>query len=174
MSLKTISALEAKRLLDQGAVLVDVREADEFARERIPGALLKPLSKIAGPLEVPPAASMVIFHCRSGNRTRAHAGRLVTDGACEGYVLEGGLDAWKAAGLPTALDRKQPIELMRQVQIGAGGLVLAGVLLGATISPWFYALSAFVGGGLLVAGVTGFCGMARVLKRMPWNRAAAA
>ena len=61
---------------------------------------------------------------------------------------------------------------MRQVQIGAGGLVLIGVALGALASPGFYALSGFVGAGLLFAGVTGFCGMARVLGAMPWNRRA--
>ena len=69
-------------------------------------------------------------------------------------------------------DRRQPIELQRQVQIGAGSLALAGTLLGAFVSPWFYILPGFVGAGLLTAGVTGFCGMALLLMRAPWNRAA--
>ena len=63
---------------------------------------------------------------------------------------------------------------MRQVQIAAGSLVLAGVLLGAFVAPGFYALSGFVGAGLLFAGVSGFCGMARLLAVMPWNRRAQA
>lgn len=93
--------------------------------------------------------------------------------ACESYILEGGIDAWKKAGLPVAFDRKAPIPTMRQVQIVAGSLVVLGTVLGATVAPAFYALSAFVGAGLVFAGVTGFCGMERVLALMPWNRPAA-
>ena len=85
-------------------------------------------------------------------------------------MLEGGLDAWKKAGLPVSLDRSQPIDIMRQVQIAAGSLVLLGVVLGAFVSPNFYALSGFVGAGLTFAGISGFCGMARVLGAMPWNQ----
>ena len=85
-------------------------------------------------------------------------------------VLEGGVDAWAAAGLPIAEDRMQPIELMRQVQIAAGGLVLAGVALGLLVHPAYFGLSAFVGAGLAFAGLTGFCGMARLLALAPWNR----
>ena len=68
------------------------------------------------------------------------------------------------------IDRAQPLEIMRQVQIAAGMLVLAGVLLGVFVAPAFLGLSAFVGAGLLVAGVTGWCGMANLLRIMPWNR----
>lgn len=85
-------------------------------------------------------------------------------------MLEGGLEAWRKAGLPLHLDRKQPLPLMRQVQIGAGSLVLVGVLLGYLASPWFFLLAGFVGAGLLQAGVTGWCGMANLLQLMPWNR----
>ncbi len=114
-----------------------------------------------------------VFHCRSGVRTLGNAARLSNAaGKCEAYILEGGLDAWKRAGLPITLDRTQPIDIMRQVQITAGSLVLLGIMLGATVSPFIYALSAFVGAGLVFAGSTGFCGMAYVLARMPWNRRA--
>jgi hypothetical protein len=81
-----------------------------------------------------------------------------------------GLDAWKKAGLPVTLDRSQPIDIIRQVQIVAGSLVLLGVVLGALVAPGFYALSGFVGAGLIFAGSTGFCGMPHVLALMPWNR----
>ncbi|MDW8399764.1 MAG: DUF2892 domain-containing protein, partial [Acetobacteraceae bacterium] len=84
------------------------------------------------------------------------------------------LEAWKAAGLPVAEDRRQPIELMRQVQIAAGSLVLVGVLLGALLHPGFFALSGFVGAGLVFAGATGTCGLAQLLRLMPWNRGLAA
>jgi rhodanese-related sulfurtransferase len=95
-------------------------------------------------------------------------------GGISSYVLEGGIDAWRKAGLPVAVDRSQPIPTMRQVQIVAGSLVILGVVLGATVAPAFYAVSGFVGAGLVFAGVTGICGMERVLARMPWNRPAAA
>jgi hypothetical protein len=68
-------------------------------------------------------------------------------------------------------DRNQPLELQRQVQIGAGTLALVGTLLGLFVSPWFFAVPAFLGAGLITAGLTGFCGMARILMRAPWNRA---
>ncbi|HUH87492.1 MAG TPA: rhodanese family protein, partial [Pusillimonas sp.] len=86
------------------------------------------------------------------------------------YVLEGGLDAWKKAGLPVVVDTSQPLELQRQVQIAAGSMIVLGTVLGATVSPWFYLLAGFVGAGLVFAGVSGFCGLARVLMKMPWNR----
>ena len=102
-----------------------------------------------------------------------NAPRLVqkVGGACKAFIVEGGLDAWKKAGLPVATDRHQPIELQRQVQIGAGSLAFLGTMLGLFVSPWFFAVPAFVGAGLIGAGVTGFCGMATILMRAPWNRA---
>ncbi len=154
------------------AVLIDIREADEFARRRVPGALSLPLSKFElGPLPVPPGTD-VIYTCKSGMRTVANAARLAARLAGPAFVLAGGLDGWAAAGLPVAANRKAPLEMMRQVQIAAGLLVLTGVLLGWLVAPEFFALAGFVGAGLSFAGVTGFCGMARVLALLPWNRAA--
>ena len=167
MTLKTIDPMEAKRLIDNGAVLVDIREPDEHRRERVPGARNQPLGRLEA---LKTGASAVIFHCRSGARTAANAQRLAGVADCQAYILEGGIDAWKKAGLPVALDARQPIEIMRQVQITAGGLVLLGVGLGTWVSPGFYGLSAFVGAGLMFAGISGWCGMARLLAVMPWNR----
>lgn len=173
-ALKSVSPERAAELIRAGAVLVDIREADEHARERIPGARHHALSRIDHDHPARPGDDVLIFHCRSGARTKGNAPKLAaaTPGTCETYILEGGIDAWKKAGLPVALDRSQPIDIMRQVQIGAGSLVLIGVVLGAVVNPSFYALSGFVGAGLLFAGVTGFCGMARVLGMMPWNKRA--
>ncbi len=168
MSIPTIDVAAARKLVDQGAVLVDIREADEHARERVPGARHNPLSRLAA-VEAP-ADKAVIFHCRSGARTEANAQRLAGAAACQAYILEGGLEAWKKAGLPVAIDPRQPIEIMRQVQIVAGSLVLLGVVLGLWLTPAFFGLSAFVGAGLAFAGVSGWCGMARLLAIMPWNR----
>lgn len=172
MSLATITPQKAKELIAEGAVLIDIRETDEHAREHIAGARLEPLSKLQGPLAS--GAEAVIFHCRSGSRTAANAPRLAAAAGCEAYLLEGGIEAWKKAGLPTAKDARQPIEMNRQVQIAAGSLVALGVALGALVHPGFYALSGFVGAGLVFAGVSGTCTMARLLKLAPWNRGLAA
>lgn len=166
----TISPAEARRLMDAGAVLVDIREPDEHARERIPGAKLVPLSKIASGLPDVGNAKQVIFHCKSGGRTAAAIDHLRPVAADEVYLLEGGLQAWKGAGFETRIDRSQPIEIIRQVQIAAGSLVLIGVVLGFLVHPGFHALAGFVGAGLTVAGITGFCGMANLLALMPWNK----
>jgi rhodanese-related sulfurtransferase len=172
MSLPTIKPSEARRLLDGGAFLIDIREADEHAREKIPGARHLPLSKLDEMDVAVHQGKPVIFHCRSGARTQANAARLADrlGASCEAFLVEGGLEAWRRAGLPVVADRRQPLELQRQVQIGAGSLALAGTLLGVSISSWFFVVPAFVGAGLITAGVTGFCGMARVLMRAPWNR----
>lgn len=162
----------AARLKQGRAVLIDVREPDEFAREHVPGSISAPLSAFDD-AHLGNAETM-IFTCRSGARTGANCDRLAARVEGAGFVLEGGLGAWKAEGLPVIEDRKAPLEMMRQVQIGAGGLTLLGVALAVLVHPGFMGLSAFVGAGLLVAGLTGFCGMARVLAVMPWNRPRAA
>ncbi len=172
-SLKPISPAELKARLDAGrATLVDIREADEFARSHVPGARSQPLSGWENAhLTIDPDAD-VVFTCRSGMRTAGACDRLAARVAGEAFVLSGGLDAWVKAGLPVSTDVKAPLEIMRQVQIVAGSLVLLGVVLGFAVAPAFFGLSAFVGAGLTFAGATGFCGMARVLMLAPWNRRA--
>lgn len=172
--LQAISPQEAARMLREGATLVDIREPDEHARARIPGAASLPLSRLEEAELAVHQGKPVLFHCRSGARTQGNAARLAAKaGLCEAFIVEGGLDAWKRAGLPVTEDRRQPLELMRQVQIAAGSMVALGVVLGTTVNPGFYALSGFVGCGLVFAGITGTCGLASLLRRMPWNRVAA-
>ena len=174
MTLQAISPEAARDLIAQGALLVDIRGADEHARERIAHARNLTLEQLASAGLPAGERRAVIFHCRSGNRTRLNAARLAQCADGRAYVLEGGLDAWKKAGLPVQTDDSQPLELQRQVQIAAGSLIVLGAVLGATVSPWFHLLSGLVGAGLVFAGASGFCGMARVLMRMPWNRKALA
>jgi rhodanese-related sulfurtransferase len=170
MSLSKITPHEAKRLIDQGALLIDIRGAAEHAREYIPGSRNVPLGS-GGKLD---SKAPIVFHCRSGMRTSANAETLAAAANCQAYILDGGLDAWKLAGLPVTKDRSKPIDIMRQVQIAAGSLALLGVLLGFLWRPEFYALSGFIGAGLLFAGISGWCGMAKLLAVMPWNRQGAA
>lgn len=172
MTVKTLSPADTRIAVDGGARLIDIRGADEHARERISGAINVPLDRIAA---LPRDGRPVVFHCRSGMRTAAAAAQLGAAAAgAPAFLLDGGIDAWRRAGLPTIADRSQPLELMRQVQITAGALVLTGVLLGLFVAPGFFGLAAFVGAGLVFAGTTGWCGMANLLRLMPWNRRAAA
>ena len=170
MSLPLISPQQAHTLVGEGATLIDIRDADEYAREHISAARSVPLDTLPGGLNAQ-AGETVIFHCQSGARTSGNADRLAQAAApARAYVVEGGIQGWKQAGLPTVEDKTQPLPLMRQVQIAAGVLILCGVVLGYAVSSGFFLLSGFVGAGLLFAGLTGFCGMARLLKVMPWNR----
>jgi rhodanese-related sulfurtransferase len=171
MSLSPVACDEAQSLIASGARLIDIRERDEHARARIPGALNVPLSELDR--HDLSAHDRIVFHCLSGNRTAVNAARLAAAARGPAYVLDGGLQAWRLAGRPVTEDTRRPIEIMRQVQIAAGTLVVTGALLGTFVATGFVALSAFVGAGLVLAGATGWCGMARVLARMPWNRPAA-
>lgn len=170
MDVLSMTPMEAQAALADGATLIDVRDADEYARERIFGAVNCPLARVGS---VPLPTGSLIFHCRTGMRTAANAAALgaAAGGTC--YLLEGGTDAWRRSGLDTILDQRQPMEIMRQVQLAAGALIVVSVLLGWLVTPGFYGLVALVGAGLMLAGATGWCGMARLLRIMPWNRARA-
>lgn len=173
MTIQNISPAEAKVLLEQGAALIDIREPDEYARENIAEAHLLSLSAIEkgdrlGPFE---PYDTVIFYCQSGMRSSQNAQKLAQAVApAKVMLLDGGLNAWKKEGQEILADASQPLPIVRQVQIAAGTLVLAGVVLGYAVHPGFFLLSGFVGAGLLFAGISGFCGMARLLAVMPWNR----
>lgn len=172
MSLTPVSPEKARELIVGGAKLIDIRAPDEHAREHIAIAQNVPLSSL-DQLAVGEAPA-IIYHCQSGNRTAANAARLARAAGCPAYVVDGGIDAWRRAGLPVVVDERQPLEIMRQVQLAAGALVLLGMLLGFLVAPAFFGIAAFVGAGLMTAGATGWCGMARLLAHMPWNRRATA
>ena len=166
MFVTTLDPRAAADLIAKGAVLVDIRGTDEFARERISGARNAPLDSL-GPLNV---AAPVIFHCKSGQRTRNNAARLVEASGGRAFLLDGGIEAWKAAGLAVETDVRRPIEVMRQVQIIGGALVLLSIILGWLVAPAFLAIGAAVGLGMMHAGITGSCAMANLLAPLPWNR----
>ena len=175
MSAETISAREAAGLIAGGeAVLVDIREADERARSHAPGSIHLPLSRLGNAALGIPPGSTVIFHCQSGSRTAQNARALAAAAPdCRVLLVEGGVGALAAAGVKLKEDNRAPLPIMRQVQITAGSLVLLGAVLGALVDPRFHALSAFVGAGLVFAGIMGLCPMAYFLALMPWIRRAA-
>lgn len=172
-TMNMVDAETARRWLDNGeALLIDIREADEYVREHIPEAHLVPLSGFDSQDFPRDHDKIAIFHCASGTRTATAAPQILGTGFAQIYQLEGGLKAWRAAGFPVNENRSAPISIMRQVQITAGSLIVLGIVLAVTLSPWFMGLSAFVGAGLVFAGLSGTCAMASLLAAMPWNKVA--
>jgi rhodanese-related sulfurtransferase len=176
--MKTIAPIELQTLLaaDPGAAVLDVRTPVEFAEVHVPQARNVPLD------ELDPAALAgsgqarkdrpVYLLCRSGQRAAKAAEKLAGGGFAEPVVVQGGTVAWVEAHLPVTRGKARVISLERQVRIAAGSLVLIGVVLGWFVHPGFYGLSAFVGAGLVFAGITDFCGMGLLLARFPWNKRA--
>lgn len=166
--ISTISPQEAATRIQAGtAKIIDIRDPAEYTEMYIKGAQLVP----APLLELHPldTGKELIFTCRSGKRTEAARPVLERVVQGTGYMLEGGLQAWEKAGLPVEHGPKGPLPMFRQIQIAAGSLVLLGIFGSALWHP-LYLLSAFVGAGLIFAGITGFCGMGLLLAKMPWNR----
>jgi rhodanese-related sulfurtransferase len=162
-----ISPLEVRQ---ENALMLDVRTPAEFEEAHIEGSVLHPLSELdAGEVaRLSAGKDECVLICRSGNRARQAAEKLKGSGITSIKVLEGGVQAWEALGLP--LNRGRSVmSLERQVRIGAGGLVFIGALLGYFVHPAWIALSAFVGAGLVFAGITNTCGMGLLIARMPWN-----
>ena len=176
--MKTIAPAELQKLLatQPGLPLLDVRTPAEYAEVHVPQARNVPLDQLspkalfdAGQL---PKGQPVYLLCRSGGRASKAAEQFAKEGFDQGIIVEGGTQAWIEAGLPVTRGAVRIISLERQVRIAAGLLVLIGVLLAYFVHPGFIVLSAFVGAGLVFAGVTDWCGLSLLLAKMPWNQRA--
>lgn len=167
MAIQTCSVEEVRRRLEQGDCrLVDVREFPEYAEAHVAGSRLVPLGELKQGA-APDLSGEVLLLCRSGRRAWEAAEHLAQRGASP-VVIEGGIEAWKKAGFPVR-GEKGPISLERQVRIAAGALVLTGILVDLVLPGARY-LSAFVGAGLIFAGVTDTCAMGLLIAKLPWNR----
>lgn len=166
--LKPVSPTEVRDLLRNGARLVDIREPDEYESVHVEGAEPLPLS-LARYMRPAPSTpeKPVIFTCHSGNRVGQNERMLEDLAGGPAYKMVGGTDGWISAALPVRRGMKYSLE--RQVRIAAGSLVFLGTLCGIVIHPAFLAVPLFVGGGLVFAGLTGFCGLGELLKKLPWN-----
>ena len=148
--------------------LIDVRTAAEYAAGHARGAEGVPLDRL-DPTDVRPAAGGPVYLiCQSGPRS-AEAQRRLAAGGVRAVVVAGGTDAWLAGGCP-AVHGRGGMAMERQVRIVAGSLVLLGLLLGWRVDPRLYGLAALVAAGLVFAGISDTCAMARVLAKLPWNR----
>ncbi len=181
---QTISAAELKLLIesDQPVDLIDVRTPGEYESAHITAARNVPLDTL-NPKKVAEEYSgsddpalhrvhVLYVVCQSGSRSAKACG-LLNDAGVVSVSVEGGTPACEQAGV-TISRGKRVISLERQVRIGAGSMVLIGVLLAWAVSPWFLVLPGFIGAGLTFAGLTDWCGMGLMLSKMPWNRASGA
>jgi len=171
----TISPAELHARLREGtAQILDVRTPAEFAAAHISGGQLLPLDVLESNQFVGTAGfdkgKPLYLVCQSGTRARKAATRLAEAGFTQCFIAEGGIAAWEQQGLPLERTGSKVISLERQVRIAAGTLVLLGVLLAVFVHFDFIWISGLIGAGLVFAGVTDWCGMGRLLARMPWNQ----
>jgi len=170
--IKNITAVVLKEWLDKNLVtLIDVREPSEYNAEHIAEAVLMPLATITQSKLSEYANKKLVFQCRSGKRGAIACDKVANMGLnTEIYNLDGGIMAWSQAGLKVQINGKAILPLDRQVQLTIGICVLISGLLGYFYTCSFSLLSALIGIGLIFAGITGFCGLARALALMPWNK----
>jgi len=176
MSITTITPKQLSDLAQSGTAveLIDVRTPVEYREVHVDFARNVPLDQ----LDVAKLTAgrngfgqPLYVICRSGSRGKQACEKILAAGFTNVVNVEGGTLAWDQAGFPVVRG-KQAISLERQVRIAAGALVLLGAVLGTFVSPYWNGLSAFVGAGLMFAGITDTCGMGMVLARMPWNQVA--
>ena len=173
--MNTIHPREMNKLIENGSAvhLIDVRTPAEFgelhpvAAQNVPLDSLRADEVLKGLVHT--YCDTVYVICKTGNRSSQAYRKLTEAGGDRIVNVDGGTDAWVAAGLPVNRGRKA-MSLERQVRIAAGLLVFSGVLLGWSLHTYFYALPALVGVGLIFAGITDWCGMGMLLARMPWNQ----
>ncbi|MEO1529183.1 MAG: rhodanese-like domain-containing protein [Planctomycetota bacterium] len=152
--------------------LIDVRTPAEFREAHAEGARNVPLDRLKPDQVFESTSSESIYLiCKSGSRSQMAAKKFIQAGFDQVISVDGGTEAWVAAGLPVVRGKKT-ISLERQVRIVAGFLVLLGASLGFFLNPYFIGLAGFVGAGLMFAGITDTCGMGMMLAKMPWNQVA--
>lgn len=166
-----ISVYAVKEMLEKGVVmhLIDVRTKPEYHSERIELESVRnhPLDDIES-IDAGKDEKLYLI-CQTGKRSRQAQQRLLAAGFVEVVSVDGGLNAWKTAKFPCTKTRGT-FPIMQQVQLATGSLVLFGALGSVLLNTGWAWLAVFVGAGLTVAGATGFCGMALLMARMPWNK----
>ncbi len=175
MTVTTITPRELAEICkSQGkSDVIDVRTPAEFREVHVEFARNVPLDRLDPAAELRSRGGSteepVYLICRSGSRGRQACEKFLAAGFTNVVNVEGGTLACVEAGLPVVRGKKA-MSLERQVRIAAGSLVLLGVLLGWLVHPALFGLSAFIGAGLVFAGITDTCGMGLLLARMPWNQ----
>ena len=170
--LAMISPKEALELLakDTRYKMIDVRSPLEYSEVHIKDSINIPMDMVALKLaELSDAHGAYIVLCRTGNRSVMAADMLLQSGIKDVKVLDGGTIRWQKERLPVEKG-VGGISIERQVRIAAGTVVLTGLALGFLVHPVFFAVSAFVGCGLIYAGLTDNCMMGMLLMKLPYNQ----
>jgi rhodanese-related sulfurtransferase len=167
----TPKAVHERMQASPGHRLIDVRTPMEFQEVHAVSAVNIPLDTLqpGTMMASVQGTESVYVICRSGGRGQKACEKLRAAGYTNVLNVEGGMLAWADEGLPVKRGKKT-MSLERQVRILAGSLVVVGVALGFLVHPALFGLSAFIGAGLVFAGMTDTCGMGLALARMPWNR----
>lgn len=172
--MKHITAEEAKELIESGgcSLLVDVRSHAEFRASHVPGAHNIPLDELEEKIgdEVENKDTTLYLMCSCGNRSGKGCEEMENMGYQNVISIEGGIIELKRLGMKIAEEVHHVISIERQTRIVAGTLVLIGVLLGFLLNPGYFAIAAFIGFGLVFAGITDSCALGLLLARMPWNK----
>ena len=150
----------------EAPLVVDVRLPAEYRAVHLEPSVLLPLDEITRRRSELPRERELVLVCRTGARARLAAAQLA---GLRTRVLEGGIAAWQQAGYPV-VEGQAHMSLEREVRVVAGALACIGGALAVAASPWFGLLPAFVGAGLVYAGITDRCGMAMLLAKLPYNR----
>lgn len=169
-----IQANQLQKQIQSGSrvALIDVRTPVEYYEKRIANSRSMPLDAL-DPAAVKAAAAdaeSCVLICLGGKRAQQAFQKLQAAGCHKLAVLEGGVQAWESAGLPLERSESKHLPLMRQVQLIIGLLALSGSILALTVNKNFAFIPAFLGAGLTMAGATGWCGLAILLSKMPWNK----
>lgn len=152
----------------EGVTLLDVRSAIEFETEHIAGAINVPLEALDVRFHEISQTDKLVVVCRSGKRAERAAYSLMGRGFSPS-ILDGGLIAWRKAGLPVQEGKKR-LSIERQIQLVVGSGVLTGTLLGVFVNNWFLIVPGFFGAGLTFAGLSGTCALGTLLGKAPWNK----
>ncbi len=171
-ALESVSPLQLARMPVGEARIIDVRTAAEFDTARIAGSINVPFDRfVAADVKSRFGADALVYCiCQTGTRSQLAATKLRAAGMMHVIHIDGGTNAWTAAGLPLQRGGRKTIALDRQVRIAAGTLIVLGVVCGALVHPAGYWLAALIGAGLAYAGLTNNCGITMVLAKMPWNQ----
>lgn len=173
MNTTTIDQL--KQRINSGVKLrlLDVRTPAEYSSVHAAGACLIPVDELndasvaSARLD---AEEPVYVLCHAGSRAAVACEKLAAMGVKNAIRIDGGTVAWEKASLPVIKGTGKVMSIERQVRIAAGSIVLIGLALAWLVHPWFVGLSAFIGAGLIFAGITNFCGLGMLMAKLPWNR----
>jgi rhodanese-related sulfurtransferase len=158
-------------LSNKEAILIDVREPAEHAARKIPEANLYPLGELDKKKSKLPQDKKIVMHCKSGKRGVLACKKLLEMyPELDIYNLEGGIEAWEVAGFKTKTTESKILPLDQQVQLTIGIFLVFGSVLAYYLNPLFNLLTGFFGAGLIFAGLSGSCGMAKLIAKMPWNQ----